>query len=210
MDMKVLFNEISNHLINDEKPSVYLSEITNDKKYNIEPINKIFKLQKIDQNPKFHPEGNVLNHVFMVVDRASKYKDKSSNPLAFMWAALLHDIGKLTTTRVRKGRITSYDHDIEGEYISKEIMDKLSNDEEFKYIISKLVRYHMQPLFFDKDLPFFMCEDMLRDIDYKEVALLSSCDRLGRGSMSSEDEEEELKKIEKFKMYCEKIERRNK
>lgn len=210
MDMKTIFNEISNHLMNDEKPSIYLNEIMNDKRYNIEPINKIFRLQNIDQNPKFHPEGNVLNHVFMVVDIASKVKYNSKNPLAFMWSALLHDIGKLTTTKVRKGRITSYNHDNEGEHISKYIMDKLSDDEDFKYIISKLVRYHMQPLFFDKSLPFFMCEDMLNEIDYKEVALLSTCDRLGRGNMSELDENEELDKIENFKSYCKKIERRNK
>lgn len=205
MNNKIIFNEISEHLMNDDRPSIYLNKIIKDKNYNIEPINKVCRLQNIDQNPKFHPEGNVLNHVFMVVDRASKLKDKSSNPLAFMWAALLHDIGKLTTTRVRKGRITSYDHDTEGEHISKEMLDKLTDDIEFKYIVSKLVKYHMQPLFFDKNLPFFRGEDMLNEIDYKEVALLSTCDRLGRGNMNEEDEEAELKKIEKFKLYCKKL-----
>ncbi len=203
--MKLIFNEINNHLMNDEKPSIYLGEILKNNKYNIDPINKIFRLQKIDQNPKFHPEGNVLNHVFMVVDRASKLKDKSSNPSAFMWAALLHDIGKLTTTRVRKGRITSYNHDNEGEHIANEILDKLTDDKDFKYMVSKLVRYHMQPLFFDKNLQFFKCEDMLNEIDYEEVALLSTCDRLGRGHMTELDKKDELKKIESFKLYCKKL-----
>lgn len=210
MDAKLIFEEISNHLMNDDKPSIYLNKIIKDDRYNIDPINKIFKLEKIDQNPKYHPEGNVLNHVFMVVDKASQVKQKSENPLAFMWAALLHDIGKLTTTKVRKGRITSYNHDNEGEDISKEILDKLTDNEKLKYQISKLVRYHMQPLFFDKGLPFFTFEEMINEIDYKEVALLSSCDRLGRGRMSSLDKENELEKIEKFKDYCKNAERRNK
>lgn len=204
MDNKIIFNEISQHLMNDDKPSIYLNEIIKDKNYNIEPINKIFRLKKIDQNPKFHPEGNVLNHVFMVVDKASELKNKSSNPLAFMWAALLHDIGKLTTTRVRKGRITSYNHDIEGEHISKEILDKLTDDIDFKYIVTKLVKYHMQPLFFDKNLPFFKCDEMLNEVDYKEVALLSTCDRLGRGNMDNIAQLEELDKIENFRLYCKK------
>ncbi len=28
-----------------------------------------------------------------------------------MWGALLHDLGKAPTTKIRKGKITSYDHD---------------------------------------------------------------------------------------------------
>lgn len=210
MDIKSIFNEINTHLMNDEKPSTYLNEILNNKNYNIDPINKIFRLKSIDQNPKFHPEGNVLNHVFMVVDKASKLKSNSNDEYVFMWAALLHDIGKLTTTRVRKGRITSYNHDIEGEKISIEILDKLTNDSVFKHKVSKLVRYHMQPLFFDKNLPFFKCEDMLNETDYKEIALLSTCDRLGRGNMTISDENEEIEKIENFKYYCKNLERGNK
>ena len=62
-------------------------------------------------------------------------------------------------------------------------LDKLTNDKDFKVKVSKLVRYHMQPLFFDKNLPFFDPQNMINDVDYKEVALLSLCDRLGRGNL---------------------------
>ena len=51
------------------------------------------------QRLDFHPEGNVMNHTLLVVDLAALCKDKTSWPLAFMWSALLHDIGKpLVTT----------------------------------------------------------------------------------------------------------------
>lgn len=201
MDRNLIFKEISNHLMQDENPSVYIKSLILNKNYDIELIDKLSMLKNIDQNPKYHPEGNVLNHVLMVVDNASKLKKYSSNGLAFMWGALLHDIGKLTTTRTRKGRITSYNHDVEGEKVSKLILDKLTDDEDFKYKVSKLVRYHMQPLFFDKNLPFFSYEDMIRDIDYKEIALLSTADRLGRGNVTKEIEAKELENIEKFKAY---------
>lgn len=39
------------------------------------------------QNPRWHPEGDVLTHVLQVVDRA---------PPPYRWHALLHDIGKKT------------------------------------------------------------------------------------------------------------------
>ncbi|WP_338690071.1 HDIG domain-containing protein [Paraclostridium sordellii] len=163
--------------------------------------NKLFNLSLIEQNKKYHPEGNVLNHVFMVVDEAAQIKDFSSDKLAFMWAALLHDIGKLTTTRVRKGRITSYNHDIEGEKISKQIMDKLTDNEDLKYKISKLVKFHMQPLFFDKNLPFLDCESMIKEINYNDVLLLSKADRLGRGNITIEIRQKELENIKKFEAY---------
>lgn len=201
MSQELTFKEISNHLIQDERPSLYIKEILLNNNYNFELKEKLLKLEKIEQNPKYHPEGNVLNHVMLVLDNAAKVKQFSSDRLVFMWAALLHDIGKLTTTKVRKGRITSYNHDVEGEEISKQILDKLTDDEDLKYKVSKLVRYHMQPLFFDKNLPFFSYEDMLNEVDYNEVALISMVDRLGRGNITSEIKEKELKNLEKFKAY---------
>lgn len=201
MSQELTFKEISNHLIQDERPSVYIRERLLNSSYDFELKEKLLKLEKIEQNPKYHPEGNVLNHVMLVLDNAAKIKKLSNDRVAFMWAALLHDIGKLTTTKVRKGRITSYNHDIEGEKISKQILDKLTDDKDLKYKVSKLVRYHMQPLFFDKNLPFFSYKDMLNEVDYNEVALISMADRLGRGNITSEIEGKELENLEKFKAY---------
>lgn len=201
MSQELTFKEISNHLIQDERPSVYIRERLLNSSYDFELKEKLLKLEKIEQNPKYHPEGNVLNHVMLVLDNAAKIKKLSNDRVAFMWAALLHDIGKLTTTKVRKGRITSYNHDIEGEKISKQILDKLTDDKDLKYKVSKLVRYHMQPLFFDKNLPFFSYKDMLNEVDYNEVALISMADRLGRGNITSEIKGKELENLEKFKAY---------
>ncbi len=203
MEKDLIFKEISEHLMKDEKPSEYINNIIKNKTYDIELIEKLCKLKDIDQNLKYHPEGNVLNHVLMVVDNAAKVKESSKDGLAFMWGALLHDIGKLTTTKIRKGRITSYNHDVEGEKICKEILDELTNNQEFKYKVSKLVRHHMQPLFYDKNLPFFSYENLAKDIDYNEIALISTADRLGRGGITKEIESKELEKIEKFKAYLE-------
>ena len=131
-------------------------------------------------------------------------KKYSNDEKVFMWAALLHDIGKLTTTRVRKNRITSYNHDTEGKDIAMNILNELTDDEEFKQKVSKLVRWHMQPLFYDKNLPFFQPQDMINDVEYKEVALLSLCDRLGRGNLDEDRIKEEKERIESFKAYFEK------
>ena len=205
MDKRDLFIKIDKILLQSSKPSQEIKKLIKDGYFDTEPFNLIKKLVKIEQNPKYHPEGNVLNHILLVTDNASSIKEKSIDKQAFMWGAFLHDIGKLTTTKIRKNRITSYNHDIEGEKIALDFLDKLTCDEEFKKRVSKLVRWHMQPLFFDKNLPFFKPKDMLNDVEYKEIALLSLCDRLGRGEMDNQTIEAEKNRIENFKKYFEHI-----
>ena len=98
MNNKEIFEKINEILLKDLKPSKNLKNLIIDGYLDKEPFNKIKKLNDIEQNPKYHPEGSVLNHVFLVVDLASEYKKYSNDEKVFMWAALLHDIGKLTTT----------------------------------------------------------------------------------------------------------------
>lgn len=201
MNKDELFLKINEILLKSLKPSEDLKRLIIEGELDQAPFNKIKRLNKIEQSPKYHPEGSVLNHVFLVVDLASEYKIYSNDEKVFMWAALLHDIGKLTTTRVRKNRITSYNHDSEGENIAMDFLNELTNDEKFKQKVSKLVRWHMQPLFYDKNLPFFQPQDMINDVEYKEIALLSLCDRLGRGNLSEDSIKHEKERIEKFKEY---------
>ncbi len=201
MSNKQLFLEINNILLSSEQPSKEIRNLIKEGKFDKKPLNQIKDLAKIDQNPKYHPEGDVLEHILLVVDNASKYKSQSHNEQIFMWAALLHDIGKITTTKIRKGRITSYNHDVEGENLAKVFLDELTDDENFKNKVSKLVRWHMQPLFYDKNLPFFTPQNMINDVEYKEIALLSLCDRLGRGNLTKETEELEKERIKNFEKY---------
>ncbi|MGL5348940.1 MAG: HD domain-containing protein [Peptostreptococcaceae bacterium] len=195
---KELFNKVDKILMESMKPSEDIMRLIESREFDKEPFNQIKKLDKIEQNPKYHPEGSVLKHILLVVDEASKVKDKSKDKRAFMWGAFLHDIGKLTTTRIRKNRITSYNHDFEGEKLATEFLDKLTDDKNFILNVSKYVKWHMQPLFFDKNLPFFKPKDMLNDVEYKEIALISYCDRLGRGGMTPDIKELEKGRIKKF------------
>ncbi len=197
-----IFNEVSEILLKSMKPSEDIKRLIKEGKFDEKPFKDIKSLELIDQNPKFHPEGSVLNHILLVVDMASEVKELSKDQKVFMWSALLHDIGKLTTTKIRKGRITSYNHDVEGEKIGLNFLKSLTDDQEFNEKVSKLIRWHMQPLFFDKNLPFFEPQNMLNDVEYKEVALLSFCDRLGRGKLNEQAIKKEKQNIEKFEEYC--------
>lgn len=179
-------------MLEDEKPSIYLNEIYNCDLFQQYPFDMLYKMKTTEQSPIHHPEGNVWIHDLLVVDEAAKIKEKSKDKKAFMWAALLHDIGKPVTTKNKKGKITAYDHDKIGETLSAQFLSFFIDDKEFIHKVSKLIRYHMQILFVVKKLPFAQINTMLSESDYKEVALLGYCDRLGRININKNKEKENI------------------
>lgn len=200
--IKYIFSEINTHLLEDEIPSIYLNEISITALFEQYPLNMLNRLKGTEQSPKHHPEGNAWNHTMLVVDEAAKVKNKSQNQNVFMWAALLHDIGKPDTTKIRKGRITSYDHDKLGAQLTKKFLEEFTDDTAFIQDVAELVRWHMQILFVVNNLPFADVKTMKSKVDINEVALLGLCDRLGRTNTEREKEEETIKKfIEKCSIY---------
>lgn len=177
---KEIFEQINIHLLEDEKPSIFLNKISEMNLFKQHPFNMLYNLKKTEQSPKYHPEGNVWNHTMMVLDMAAKLKDKSGDKSAFMWAALLHDIGKPSTTKYYKGRIVSYDHDKEGGILTRLFLLEFINNYEFIDKVVALVRWHMQILFVVKSMRFSEIEKMKKESDVYEIALLGYCDRMGR------------------------------
>lgn len=203
MNKKEISNEFTHHLLFDEKPSVYFNRILKggilSDSY---PFRLLGDLLSVPQNPKYHPEGSVWNHTMLVVDNAAVYKKSSKQPTVLMWSALLHDIGKIKATKMRKGRITAYDHDSFGEIMSKEFLQLCMEDKQFIDSVSKMVKWHMQMLYVLKDLPYADIISMLSEVPLGEISLLCLCDRLGRGNIDNETVEKELKNVEIFKEKC--------
>ena len=202
--MDKYFEEIQKHLIEDEKPSVYFNEIIN--KHDIfmkYPYMLLSDLIDTPQSPEHHPEGNVWKHTMLVIDNAAKVKKLSQNPRAFMWGALLHDLGKKPTTKIRKGKITSYGHDTVGEELSAKFLGALTDDNDLINQVKALVRWHMQTLFVTKKSSYADIGKMTSEIPFKEIALLSQCDRLGRGSLNEAKIKKEKENINSFVHMCE-------
>lgn len=189
---KKLFVTIDTHILQDKNPSEYLDEVSNLPEFKNYPFNMLLVLKKTEQNPKHHPEGNVWNHTMLVVDEAAKRKDKSSNSNVFMWAALLHDIGKPAATKIRNGRITAYDHDKIGEKLSKKFLLAVDAPEKFIQEVCTLVRFHMHILFVNKNMPFGDIKGLKNHANINDVALLGLCDRLGRTDANLEIEEKNI------------------
>lgn len=199
MNDKEIFLDIEQHLLNDNKPSNYLEEALKNHLLDNYPFSMIKDLQEVDQNPKYHPEGNVFIHTMMVVDEGAKHREKSRDKRVFMWSLLLHDIGKKPTTKLRKGRLTSYNHDIVGADMTVKFLEYFNQDEAFIEEVRGLVRWHMQSLFVTKDMKFQNIGDMLKDVNINEIILVSLSDRLGRGKLDYKEIEDTRVQIKKYK-----------
>ena len=199
MDLKQAFEEFDKHLMEDDMPSKYFNAMLKQGLfYKVYPFIMLGDQVKTPQSVQHHPEGNVWNHTMLVVDKAAKHRIESCSPRIFMWAALLHDLGKPDTTKTRKGKITSYDHDKLGEKLAVKFLTPLTGDKELINSVAKMVRWHMQTLFVVKNMAFADVNTMLQQVKLEEIALLSLCDRLGRGKMTLEKEALERANIEQF------------
>lgn len=188
-----LFCEMDAAIMFEEKPSRYIEGLSAAPGFREPPFDMLRKLKSTDQSPKHHPEGNVWNHTLMALDEAARIKGRSKNPRVFMWAALLHDIGKPGTTKIKNGKITSYNHDRLGEELSIIFLSAFTDDNEFIQSVAYLVRWHMQILFVVKDIAFAEIEAMKSQVDIQEIALLGLCDRLGRLDADRKKEEENIR-----------------
>ena len=100
------------------------------------PKEIIERLKKAEQNPKWHPEGNVYNHLKQVFNNA-KLRGKD-----FAIAAIFHDLGKLDTEVINQTGIHHHGHDKE----SMKYLDKYLHLFPFenKELIYELVKHHMR------------------------------------------------------------------
>lgn len=200
-----LFAEITDHLLKDENPSEYVNRLSEEITFQEDPLLMLHKLKATEQSKKYHPEGNVWNHTMLVLDEAAKVRDQSKDASIFMWAALLHDIGKPGTTRVRKDKITSYDHDKEGEKLTRIFLSRFTKEKDFIDRVAALVRYHMHLLYVLKNLPYQDVQGLLQKVDMDDIALLCRCDRLGR---TGADIQEEEKQVQEFKIKLKLLEKK--
>jgi putative nucleotidyltransferase with HDIG domain len=196
------YEEIDKHIMEDEKPSNFLNTLMDQSALNAYPFTMLSKLAEVEQSPQHHPEGNVWNHTMMVLDHAAGKRNESRDPRVFMWSALLHDLGKAPATKVRKGKITAYDHDKFGEELASQFLKEFHEGPDFVTKVAAMVRWHMQILYVVKDLPFANIKEMLHQVPLEEITLLSYCDRMGRGDMDDEKRKEEEENVRIFLEKC--------
>jgi tRNA nucleotidyltransferase (CCA-adding enzyme) len=143
----------------------------------------LFKLIACEQSPQNHPEGDVWEHTLLVVDQAARLKASSLNPEAFMFAALLHDIGKPDTTQVKGDKITTCGHDVLGDQLAISFLQELTHNRTVIKEVAILVREHMHPILLYKDRQHVTdkaIRKLIERVNLKELLLIAEADFMGR------------------------------
>jgi tRNA nucleotidyltransferase/poly(A) polymerase len=99
----------------------------------------IYFLKDIEQPPLFHPEGNVLNHIFLVLENMNR----TITP-ELAWAGLLHDVGKKHTFKIINNKETFHKHESFGALKSEEILEDLKASRNLIVNVSSLIKDHMK------------------------------------------------------------------
>ena len=81
-----------------------------------------------EQEPEWHPEGDVWVHTLMVIDESRRRIDDLPRwaKVAVMLGAVCHDFGKPSTTAFFDGRIRSHNHEEAGVAPARALLDRLN------------------------------------------------------------------------------------
>jgi tRNA nucleotidyltransferase (CCA-adding enzyme) len=112
---------------------------------------EIHALIDCPQDPAVHPEGDVFIHTGMVLDEARKLVDDLPRPkqIAVMLAALCHDFGKPSTTKVEAGRVKAGGHEAVSVALTDRFLARLKlftfDNYDARAQTLALVRHHATP-----------------------------------------------------------------
>jgi poly(A) polymerase len=108
-----------------------------------EILPEVSALRGVEQPLRFHPEGDVWEHVLRMLAFFSENaeEDKDSR---LAWSIVMHDIGKACTYRLDASGIHFYGHVEEGEHIAGKIMRRLRFSKGETETVLALVHCHMQ------------------------------------------------------------------
>jgi tRNA nucleotidyltransferase (CCA-adding enzyme) len=141
-----------------------------------------------EQEPEWHPEGDVWTHTLMVVDKASELNHDLDRPrrITVMLGALCHDLGKPPTTAVVDGRIRSLDHEQAGVEPTVSLLNRLNvhsiDGLDVRTQVVGLVAHHLKPGAFRKAA--YVSDGAFRrlaqKVDLELLARVARADCLGR------------------------------
>ncbi len=142
-----------------------------------------------EQEPDWHPEGDVWVHTLMVIDECRCRIDDLPRPgqAALMLGAVCHDFGKPATTAFVDGRIRSYNHEDAGVAPATAFLDRLNihsiDGVDVRHQVIGLVAHHLKPGMWHKarepvgDGAF---RRLAQKVDLELLARLAEADCVGR------------------------------
>jgi tRNA nucleotidyltransferase (CCA-adding enzyme) len=142
-----------------------------------------------EQEPEWHPEGDVWVHTLMVIDQARTRIDDldRARKIVVMLGAVCHDLGKPLTTAFLDGRIRSIDHEQEGVAPASAVLDRLNihtiDGFDVRRQVLGIVAHHLKPGMF-RQSPTPVSDGAFRrlaqKVDLELLARVAKSDCLGR------------------------------
>lgn len=140
-----VFDEMCKALLKASRPSAFFRELSA-MNHLREFFPEIEACMGVEQNPKFHPEGDVFEHTMLVLDCAAELRARAKEPLFFMISALLHDVGKCAATRRQPdGRVTAYGHETLGLPAAERQLRRWTNNARLIRYARNQIELHMRP-----------------------------------------------------------------
>lgn len=160
------------------------------------------------QQPEWHGEGSVYNHLAMVFDEArtlaASLPDSERHPL--LLACLLHDVGKMWCTKERfdsksnRTLIVSPRHAREGAQYLQLLWDDTELPIEWRDTVLSLVAFHHHPARLVESFNPWLLAYVTRHISGKWLHILEMADNLGR---ITAEKSWAMERLEMFKLFCE-------
>jgi tRNA nucleotidyltransferase (CCA-adding enzyme) len=142
-----------------------------------------------EQEPEWHPEGDVWVHTLMVIDHArEQIDDLAHGPgVTLMLGAVCHDFGKPATTAFLDGRIRSYNHEEAGVAPARAVLDRLNIHTiagfPVRMQVAGLVAHHLKPGMWHKvrdEVGDGAFRRLAQKVDLELLARLARADCAGR------------------------------
>jgi tRNA nucleotidyltransferase (CCA-adding enzyme) len=146
---------------------------------------QVAALHGVEQDPEWHPEGDVWVHSGLAANQAARLADEAgltgTDRFTVVFAALLHDLGKVTHTQRLDGRITSHGHAAAGVEPAQAFLRSIGCPEAVTARILPLVREHMCCMDRPTKPAVRRLVRRLVPSTLTELAIVCGADRAGRG-----------------------------
>ena len=142
-----------------------------------------------EQEPEWHPEGDVWVHTLMVIDQSAQRLDGLSRAerLVVMLGAVCHDFGKPSTTAFSEGRIRSIGHEEAGVPPATAFLDRLNvhsiDGFDVRHHVLGIVAHHLKPGMWHKvrdEVGDGAFRRLAQKVDLELLARVASADCNGR------------------------------
>ena len=195
--------EMKKALLMADKPSVFFRIL---EQVNALPhwLSELAALRTAPQNPEYHPEGDAFEHTMMVLDSAAEIRDRMSDPLSFMLAALCHDLGKAVSTKKNeKGNWASIGHEHTGVPLCENMLSRLLFPKHIIAYVKSMCKLHMRVHTCYYGRARVSRTNLLFDesVNPQELAWLAVCDSRGTGKPRSNADEEEAFVMDRLCAY---------